>query len=209
MYFNILCRWKTLHLSKAHMLSIILSAILKRYSFHHWGWFWGYVPIFFFLLRHDLVRKVLFLLLVIYPFQKRCTRDFRRDFVNASVDLYASSLSSTAVFWINLFSHSADPWEMYWLGAKSSCVNTGVITNVIIKCRGFLGFSETLEIILSVLISQVKELTPLTVKCLPRVTEAVNDRDRTGTQARCLLTQGSFWYHSLILTMEQEFYLIF
>lgn len=131
MYFNILCRWKTLHLSKAHMLSIILSAILKRYSFHHWGWFWGYVPIFFFLLRHDLIRKVLFLLLVIYPFQKRCTRDFRRDFVNASVDLYASSLSSTAAFWINLFSHSADPWEMYWLGANSSCVNTGVITNVI------------------------------------------------------------------------------
>ena len=86
---------------------------------------------FFFLLRHDLIRKVLFLLLVIYPFQKRCTRDFRRDFVNASVDLYASSLSSTAAFWINLFSHSTDPWEMYWLGANSSCVNTGVITNVI------------------------------------------------------------------------------
>lgn len=121
---------------------------------------------------------------VIYPFQKRHRRDFRREFVSASVDSYASSLPSTAVFWVEIVNHSADPWEMPWVGAKSSCVNTGVVTNVTVKCHGFPGFSETLEIIFSVLlISQVKELTPVMVKFLPRVTKAVNDRDKTGNQA--------------------------
>lgn len=78
----------------------------------------------------------------------------------------------------------------------SSRVKTSIVTSVIVKYHGFLGFSETLEIILSILlISQVKELIPIIVKYPSRVTN-VSDRNKSRTQARCLLIQGSFWYHS-------------
>lgn len=122
MYFSILRRGKTMHLSEAYMLSIILSAILKWYSFHHLHGFWNYVPSFFFWDK-NLIRKIIFLPLVIYLFQTSCRRDFRRDFINASVDLCASSLSSTLVFWIKIFSHSEDPWEMHWVGVEFPCEN--------------------------------------------------------------------------------------
>lgn len=79
-----------------------------------------------------------------------------------------------------------------WLAAKIARVNIRAGTNTNIKCRGFVGFSGTLAIISSVLLtSQVKELAPIPVKCLPCVTKEVSGRARTGTQGWRLLTQSS------------------
>lgn len=55
--------------------------------------------------------------------------------------------------------------------------------NAYIMCHGFLGISGTLAIMSCVLLtSQVKELAPIPVKCLPRVTKELSDKARIGTQ---------------------------